>query len=279
MNQYKVAVARFPGSGSERMEAVGWLITTICEMKKDERISDVVSLVYADTPITMTRNRAVLDAQKAGCHYLLCIDSDMAPDASYRGAKPFWDTAWGFMMRRRHYKQVGNAKEQPPATIAAPYCGPPPEECCYVFHLASAESGTPELNFRLEMVPREWAAIKTGIEQVEAIATGLILYDMRVFDVLPHPWYRYEWEDEYEAQKATTEDVYQTRNASLLGLPQYCAWDCWAVHVKTKMVGRPWIVTRDQVHDSLRKAALSGVDTGDRLLVLPKKEVRDDDHI
>jgi hypothetical protein len=306
LTTYKVALAQFPGGGSSRMETNAWVVQTVRAMDRHSRISEVVSLTYNDTPITMTRNRAVKDARAAGCDYLLMVDNDLSPDC-IPGAAPFWETAWAFMMERRkaereqekYYLDSAIRAERPlhpesewpecvaqyevdakgsgrsyypPATVAAPYCGPSPEQSCYVFHWASPASGKPEPQFRLEMIPRESAAIRSGIEEVAALPTGLILYDMRVFDVLPPPWFRYEWGDVEESIKASTEDVYQTRNASLLGLPQYCAWDCWAAHVKTETVGKPVVLTRDMIHASLVAAVERGVDRGDRLVILPPAE-------
>ncbi len=298
MKTYKVALAQFPGGGVSRIETNAWVVRAVREMDKDDRISEVVSLTYADTPITMLRNRAVLDARAAGCQYLLMLDSDMSPDVPCAGCSPFWATAWQFMMERRArevasriegHKRCGPVgtqqakapfdapfemnntvlREFPPATIAAPYCGPSPDQCCYVFEWKSRGSGHPNPDFQLGMVPRESAAIRSGVQEAAALPTGLILYDMRVFDVLPPPWFDYEWADPpFNSRKATTEDVFQTRNASMLGLPQYCAWDCWAAHVKTERVGKPMIVTRDEVHASLRDAVLRGIDSGDRLIVL-----------
>ncbi len=290
--KYKLAFAQFPGNGVSRMETNAWVVKTVRAMDKDHRIDAVVSLTYADTPITHLRNRAVLEARQAGCQYLLMVDSDMAPDQPYAGSRPFWSTAWDFMMARRsaeiavdlshqdsqqHWWPISDAEKLPPATIAAPYCGPPPDECCYVFQWASRSSHDPNPDFQLEMIPRESAAIRSGIQEAAALPTGLILYDMRVFDVLPPPWFEYEWADPpYNSVKATTEDVYQTRNAALLGLPQFCAWDSWAAHVKTKRVGRPSLVTRDQVHHSLVQAVVRGVDSTDRFIVLPPRERTDD---
>ncbi len=276
MNKYKIAFAQFPGGGSSRMETNAWVVKTVREMDKDERIEKVVSLTYNDTPITMLRNRAVQEAREAGCHYLLMLDSDVAPDTPYPGSRRFWPTAWEFMMGRRKEEEAdelvfGQSPRLPPATIAAPYCGPPPEECCYIFEWKNRQSENPNPDFQLGMIPRESAAIRIQIQEVAALPTGLILYDMRVFDVLPPPWFAYEWSDRFQSQKVTTEDVYQTRNASLLGLPQYCAWDCWAEHVKSKRVGKPRIVTRDQVHHSLREAVERQLDERDRLIFLPEE--------
>jgi hypothetical protein len=274
---YKVAVARFPGDGTERKETVGWLIKTVCEMSRDPRISDIHSICIASTPIYASRNKAVLEAREAGCQYALFLDSDMAPDIPLPGAKPFWATAFDFMVARREAEATADPDDLKPggrlapATIAAPYCGPPPNELCYVFHWSSQESDTPNPNFRLEMIPREMAAMKAGIEEVAALPTGLILYDMRVFDVLPVPWFDYEWTDATKSERASTEDVFQTRNASLLGLPQYAAWSCFSGHMKMKLVGRPTIVTRDQVHTSLAEAVLRGLDSDDRLVTLEAK--------
>lgn len=87
--------------------------------------------------------------------------------------------------------------------------------------------------------------------------TGLILYDARVFKKLPAPWFEYEYDDEEKSNKVTTEDVFQTRNASLLGMPQFVAWDCWAGHAKTRIVGKPVLMTPDQVSGHLRDALLN----------------------
>ncbi len=275
MKKFKVAVARFPGGGVERWESVGWLITTIPKIRDDPRVSAVADVTSApSTPITMLRNRAVSEALEQEADYLLMIDSDMAPDTPYAGSRPFWDAAWEFMMDRRTrerncrdaldrsvspagttlgdpvheaWRDSAITKDFPPATIAAPYCGPPPNECCYVFHWATWQTDSPDPNFRLEMIPREHAALKSGIQEQSALPTGLILYDMRVFNILPPPWFRYEYKDVAETELASTEDVYQTRNASLLKLPQFCAWDSWAGHIKTKVVGKPIIMTRDRM--------------------------------
>ena len=293
--KYKIALARFPGAGWERQECTDFLVRTTRAMDKDERIAKVIPLRYKDTPITMLRNRAVLDARKQCADYLLCVDADMAPDLYWPSAPMFWPTAWDFMMARRDEERAfakaqlrpyedgetitfgglgRRAKalaEFPPATISAPYCGPPPDELVYVFHWLNQESDNPNPDWKLTLLPRAWAAIMQGIQEVAAMATGLILYDMRVFDILPAPWYRYEYRDASESDKVTTEDVFQTRNASLLKLPQYVAWDCWAAHVKDKVVGKPRIVTRDMVHDSLKEAVLRGVDSNQRLVVLTDK--------
>ena len=311
MTQYKVGFARFPGSGWEHHACATWMMQTTVKMSRDPAISEVVPMVYCDTPITLTRNAAVKRALAEGCDYLLMIDSDMAPDYLVGRdpfARPFWDTAWNFMLKRREeeqeirdrisrlessgydedsedqdiddaYAEIEAIKDEQrelaklaPATICAPYCGPPPEECPYIFKWKNSESDSPDPNFRLEMFEREEAAHRAGIEEVAALPTGLILYDTRVFMCLPAPWFRYEFGDIEESIKSTTEDVYQTRNAAALGMPQYVLWDSWAVHVKTKLVGKPRPYTADQVHESLQAAVLRGHKSNERIRMVHRHD-------
>jgi hypothetical protein len=179
-------------------------------------------------------------------------------------------------LRSEHGVQAGDdmmfPRESAPATIAAPYCGPPPEECVFVFRWADRETGAADPNFRLEMLGREEAALRAGFEEVAALPTGLILYDSRVFRRLPPPWFAYEYGDREETQKATTEDVYQTRNASMLGLPQMVLWCSWAAHVKPKYVTKPRPVTKDQVHETLAEAVLRGYDSKKRLAFVTRHD-------
>lgn len=270
--QYKVMVARFPGNNSEHPASSGWVIENVLKMQKDPRISQIIPWRESDTPITMVRNKCVKAALDMGVDYLLMIDADMSPDLP--GEKPFWDTAWEFMMSRReleshsHPDGPWNPTLVSPATIAAPYCGPPPNELPYIFRWRKRETDNPNVDFKLEMFTREEAAIRSGIESVAALPTGLILYDVRLFKTLPPPWFRYEYTDNLEIAKATTEDVYQTRNAAILGFPQYVAWDCWAGHVKLKTVQKPTVLTSDVVSEQIREAVLNGHRSDEKVMIV-----------
>src|SRR6516165_6428114 len=59
VREFKVAVCRFPGFNQEHPDSSGWVISTVLKMSKDPAIGEIIPLRYADTPITMTRNRAV----------------------------------------------------------------------------------------------------------------------------------------------------------------------------------------------------------------------------
>ena len=242
--EYHVRLARFPGNQQEHPKSSNYYIGLQETLLMDPRIGSVSFWDLSDTPITMTRNRCVREALEQGVDYLLMIDSDMSPDAE-PGGKPFWDQAWNFLMERREAEESSGLDDRekflrfPPATVAAPYCGPPPVECVYVFRWAGFATNEPNLDFKLMMVDRDDAADRQGIEEVAALPTGLILYDLRLFHYLGKPWFDYEWTDEYQTHKKSTEDVFQTRNASLAGFPQFCAWDSWAAHIKIKEVRKP----------------------------------------
>ena len=262
-------IARFPGNNQEHPASSQYVIDLVPELMKDDRISDFDHWYKSDTPITMVRNGCVFEAKQRKIDYILMIDSDMSPD-SVPGAPKFWQTAWEFAMQCRLREEIATDprlgksaltpdklfRAHPPITIAAPYCGPPPREECYIMQWHSNETGGANLNTYLAPMDRDEAASHKGIEEVAALPTGLILYDIRVFDRLTPPWYEYEYEDKpYNTRKASTEDIYQTRNASMQGLPQFAAWDCWAYHIKPKFVPKP----RPFIMKTLREEFAQGV--------------------
>lgn len=236
MRQAKVLICRFPGllpGGAEHPDTTDWLVPTVIKIKSDKRISSVHNWRISDTPITMGRNRAVKMARSIGADLLVFLDADMAPDL-YLGrdpkAVPFWDTAFNFWFK--HY-------DQGPCIIGAPYGGPPPVENVYIFRWARQQDDHPNPDFRLEQYTRDEAADLHGFQEVAALPTGLMLIDFRTFERLDPPYFYYEWKDEEQSEKASTEDVTFTRDASLAGVPNYCLWDAWAGHHKWKCVGRP----------------------------------------
>jgi hypothetical protein len=273
---FKVGFAQFPGNSSTRPEPPDWVMRTVLKCKKDKRIQDAIwTFNEGDTPITMVRNKCVFEAIRDGVDYLLMIDSDMDPDylVGYDPhSRPFWDVAWEFMVdRRKREKKEG----LPYATIAAPYCCAPPHESPMIFKWTTSQSDNPNPDHRLLMMSREEAAVRSGIEQVEALPTGLILYDVRVFKRLEElgglPWFDYEWTDKYQIAKASTEDVFQTRNANMAGMPQFVAWDCWAVHNKNKRVGKPVLIYRDDVHACYREAIQRELERGETVQIIAKR--------
>jgi len=264
----KVAVATFSYGGnggmkSEHPDVRDWLLETVPKIKADPRVEAYFGppdkeWEFADTPVTMCRNKAVATARKYGVDALLMVDSDAAPDL-YVGADPsavpFWDVAFDFLYDRW---------AKGPVVVGAPYCGPPPFENVYGFRWRNRASDEPgDSDIRLDQYTRDEAFELRGIQEAAALPTGLILFDVRVFDLIePHPsdavatimarlkprwdkgerfssleevenlvrwvvgekdrlskpWFYYEYPDHFETEKVSTEDCTVTRDISLTGL-------------------------------------------------------------
>jgi hypothetical protein len=259
------------GISSEVPNIREWAVPLVAKMSKDPRIDQIRMWNLADTPITMTRNRAVLQAREYGIDVLIMVDSDMFPDRE-PGAPAFFDTSFDFLVK--HYPKG-------PVVIGAPYCGPPPFECVYVFRWNNTQSEHPSPDYQLEMYDRHTAVRMAGIQDCAALPTGLIMYDMRCFDITEpksdtdKPWFFYEWKDKYQAEKASTEDVTMTRDLSLVGTqklgynPVFCNWDCWAGHWKPKCVGKPQVIEAKGVSEKLKEAWEAGYDGSVKLVNLP----------
>lgn len=258
--RYKLFIARFPYGGLEESDLADWLVTNVCAMKQHPLCDpEIQSQKFNDTPITMTRNRAIEIARLCGADFLLMLDSDNAPDMCLPSNPnrsrllessqmvPFLPTAFTFLVKQR---EAGT-----PAVIGAPYCGPSPEQCVYVFQWCTKSSGINPL-ISLEMIPREEAAKLRGIREVAALPTGVILFDMQAFDKVEPPYTFYEWSDHRELQKASTEDVACTRDLSLAGVKQYCHWSAWAGHWKRELVGPPALLSPDAVSEKYKKLVI-----------------------
>ena len=262
MVHFDVMFARFPFGRCYDPDVTDWMIETVVKCKLDSRVGRIANFWINDTPITMGRNRAVEAAKADKCHYLVMIDSDIKADA-YLGsnknrldtdisASPFWDSSWDFILRHR---------ERGPCMIGSPYCGPPPVENCYIFRWANFQSDHPNADLRIEQFTREEVVNRSGFEEVCCLPTGLVLIDMRVFDnplVVP-PYFTYEYTDDLEQKKASTEDCVMTRNLNIANIPLYVNWDAWSGHWKRKCVGKPKPILREQVHQKFLEAVRNNI--------------------
>lgn len=272
--QYRVMVARFPGNNSEHPASSEYAANLRLRLRDDPRVESADSWYLADTPITMTRNRCVQDAIKAGIDILVMIDSDMAPDIIGHAEKAFWPDAFDFIRSRWNHC---------PTIVGAPYVGPRPSENIYVFRWRTKLSDSLDPHFSLEQYTREEAAIRSGVEEVAALPTGLVAIDMRLFTGFKHlvtgetvkmksPYFYYEWKDETQSDKASTEDVTFTRDANLLfraagiGHVCYCNWDSWAIHMKLTPCMRPKVISSESVSEQLRNVVLQGEKAGNSRL-------------
>jgi hypothetical protein len=242
----RVAICRFAYGGMESSDAVNWAIQTTAYCVK--KGINLAHLSYNDTPATLVRNRAIRDCIEGEVDLAIFLDNDLYPDLSNPHEK-FFERALDFYIKRYY---------EAPTVIAAPYCGPPPNEQVYIFRWRNHETGSLTPDFELKMFTREEAAERRGREAVAALPTGLMAIDMRVFTgfdlpnergetvpvKLPQPYFYYEYEDETQSYKASTEDVTFSRDVALLyqqgGLDTvFVDWECWAGHWKRKLVGRP----------------------------------------
>ena len=259
------------GISSEVPDIREWMVPLVANASKDPRIDQIRIWNLADTPITMTRNRAVMQARQFGVDVLVMVDSDMKPDLNigHPDAKPFFQSSFDFFVS--HYSKG-------PCIIGAPYCGPPPVECVYVFRWQNMANENPNPDFQLEMYDRHTATKMAGIQECAALPTGLIMYDMRVFELTEprnegdKPWFYYEWKDKYAAEKASTEDVTMTRDVSLVGTqklgynPVYCNWDAWAGHWKPKCVGKPVFIEAKGVAQKMKDSWEANVEAGVKII-------------
>ena len=279
-----ILVAQFcyGGNGgiSSIIPAIGtWWAKTFWEMNQDDRIGKIYHLEFSDTPLTMTRNKAVQTAKDLGCDFILMLDSDNEPDFYLnldKESKPFWETSFNFA-----YDRLVAGK---PTVIAAPYCGPPPRpdgkgaENVYVFHWENKESDNDNAMSSIEQYGRNHAAIMRGIHPAAALPTGVIIYSLSAFDLITHPYFYYEYPDKRQIKKDSTEDVVNTRNISMAGWVAFkeevvfCNWDCWAAHYKPKAVGRPSIIPVDSISDSFVKAVNEGIESDDRIVHVDFRE-------
>ena len=273
----EILIAQFSYGGnggfqSEHPDVGRYLTKLALETAGDERIGRFELMEFADTPVTMCRNRAVKVAKQEGFDCILMIDSDMKPDCeigSDPSAKPFFKTAFDYLYERWHFG---------PVCVGAPYCGPPPINNPYVFYWDNDANADQSQNFgaKISAYSRHQAELMSGIVECAALPTGLILFDTRLFDVCPpkkgQGWFYYEWTDDTASEKASTEDVTATRDISFHGQlklgynPLFCAWDCWAGHHKPLCVRKPRSLKLEHVNEEFAEAVRRNHSAGDRLM-------------
>lgn len=295
-----VLVAQFCYAGNGGVAAIlpelgTWLVSLCQTLSKDDRVGRVHVKRYGDVPLTMERNRVVRDAIDGKYDLIVMLDSDNIPDL-YLGkrawSKAFWDSSFEFAFER--------LLRGVPSVVCAPYCGPPPhpvnggEENVYVFHATSNRSGGASPFHRFEAYTREHASQMRGIQEIAAGPTGCILYTTSAFDLMQfdrrpiaqiladyrsglmnaeecqrsiqkQSYFFYEYTDQFQTRKASTEDVTNTREIAMAGQLKhgepvvFCNWDAWAGHMKPMCVGMPEPIRMEQVSAVYQEAVLSGI--------------------
>ena len=248
----RIGIFRFPFDMKEISTTVDWLVRSCHYLNNHPRIETVATEAIVDTPVDMSRNRALKRAQELNLQFALFIDSDMWPDYEFlhnqgqespeKGVQQFLPSALEFALQH-----------DGPCVVGAPYCTSPPEERVLVMRWVTVETGAPAGNAQIKSVDRGEASLMRGFEEVAALGTGLLLIDMRAIQLLPKPWFSYEFKDDAKTEKASTEDIVFTRDLHLLGVPQYCFWNAWSGHWKTKMVTKPANIPLANISKAMRE--------------------------
>lgn len=252
-----------------------WLTESIATLKTDERVEMADYVIYSDTPITMTRNLAVVEGRRDNVDVLVMVDSDQNPDwhIDRPNAKPFIPSSFDFIYERY---------DRGPHVVMAPYCGGPPQQVVFVFQWSNWTDDHPDQDMRLTKYGRKTASQMGGIQECAAGPTGLSMFDMRIFDVTEPPdsendstwkgWFYYEYTNKYACAKGSTEDVTATRDMSLMGCqklgynPVYCNWDAWAGHWKPLCVGKPTPIVSQQVSRRFYEGAINNINRNEQFL-------------
>jgi len=248
----RIGIFRFPFDMKEISTTVDWLVRSCHYLNNHPRIETVATEAIVDTPVDMSRNRALKRAQELNLQFAVFIDSDMWPDYEFlhnqgqespeKGVQQFLPSALEFALQH-----------DGPCVVGAPYCTSPPEERVLVMRWVTVETGAPAGNAQIKSVDRGEAVLLRGFEEVVALGTGLLLIDMRAIELLPKPWFSYEFKDDAKTEKASTEDIVFTRDLHLLGVPQYCFWNAWSGHWKTKMVTKPANIPLANISKAMRE--------------------------
>lgn len=260
MPRYKVLIAQFPFGNQTHIDTAMWVTDVVLAMRDDKRIGrgNVHLANINDTPVSMSRNRALVQAEENDIDFVLMVDSDMRPDCRLQsgatkqpeGVRPFWQSSWEFLLE--HKRTSG------PAVVAAPYCGPPPHENVYVFQWENFRSDNPSPDFSIAQYTRSEAMRMRGIRRAASLPTGVTLIDMEAVRPMRHPRFYYEWTDHRATHKASTEDVVFYRDLAMrYKVPAYCNWDAWAIHHKSVAVQPPTFVNTE---DYVRAQVLEGMD-------------------
>lgn len=277
--QLKVMIATFPygGVGASSLEVPDirhWQTRTVLWMSKDKRIQPFDdwlpgrdSITISDTPISMCRNEAVRRAREQKADVLIWVDSDMRPDCELGVdplARAFVPEAFDFLYK--HW-------ERGPTVLAAPYCGASPVNNVFVFEWDSDQNDREDrmVNLKLSQYSRTHAYKMAGIQPCAAIGTGLMMMDMRIFDLLPPPWFYYTYNPE-QTKKLATEDCTFTRDVAMLGHltlgyePLLCTWNSWAGHWKPELVRKPQPMTLEMANEKYKRCIRDAVTIDERIV-------------
>jgi predicted O-methyltransferase YrrM len=243
--KYTIALVKPLGSGSHREEVSRFHVDAEITCRLREDLGELVYMPVKRFPTNVARNFAADQLRQIKPDVVFMIDDDMwVQDGCFERMVDFL------------------LNHQGPAVIGLPYCMGGVQENVCVFEWGSASNPTIDENNLIHSwtqdqthlvvnVGREDAARRTGIERVANLGTGCIAYSGKCFDIIQPPWYDYTYNAK-GTEVLETEECCFHRKLFFAGVPLYVDWDNWAQHHKSNWVGKPAIVTPEQL-DNLHK--------------------------
>ncbi len=233
----KILIARIARGAWNKCEISDFLVNAYGQA---DLVEGLCFVTVDQEPTSSARNKAVAVAKEYGADITFQVDDDMVPSLD------FFARAVKHLMRQRG-----------PHCVGSPYCGArangrkvqvfkkinrPPD----VGHETWQELLERKKRPAADRVTRKEAVSKEGIEEVYMIGTGLIAFDMRCFDHLTKPYFRYTFTDETEENVQQTEDIYFTQRLSESGGKVWADWSCWSGHAKEEIVTAPTLKDCDE---------------------------------
>lgn len=234
MPKYKVAIARPCTQGSIRQEVANFVShawnVRFTDTELRESISELIDIPIQRFPTDVARNCIVEVCQGNKVDFVFMLDDDSGPPYD------FFKEALSFLM-----------KQNEPSVIACAYMAGDGE--VQVFRFVPGHSPDPKQHtWKITRVPRADAFQRTGIERVASVGTHTICYDMRVFDKIKQPYFRYGYNASH-TQLTETEEMAAHRNMMQLGVPIWVNWDMWSSHFKVQEIAPLENIPPEQIPD------------------------------
>lgn len=251
MPKYTIAIARPSSNGWERSEVGTFLFQATEASTQNPEIApyiqNLLHIPLTKFPTNVCRNILVRECQNMRVDYLMMVDND---SEIYNGIREpsgkvhpgTFETFFTFLR-----------KQSKPSVIAAPYCSGDGQVQVLKFTTDQVVQH-PLDSFRIMQTNREFAASKTGFEKVDSIGTHCIMFDMRVFDAIPKPYFSYQYNED-ETEVIETEDCWCMRHLFYAGVPVYCGWDFWSGHFKESRIYKPPVLDDKAVPEYFMKQA------------------------
>lgn len=234
MPTYKIMIAR-PCSLGTICQDVANFVSNAWKVRFTDsdisgKISELIDCPIQRFPTDVARNCLVQVAREHRVDFLYMLDEDSSPNYD------FFKHAFQFLIN-----------QPKPSVIGCPYLSGDGE--VQVYRFIPAHSPDPvQPAWKILRVPRADAFVRTGQERIASIGTHTICYDMRVFDQISQPYFRYSYEPNHTAL-AETEEMYCHRNLMQCGVPIWVSWDHWSGHWKPQRIGPLEPIEPDQLPD------------------------------